>query len=242
MSVQILDLPNEVLLRILEHVPTRDIFKSVSLVCKRFSDLSKEESLIKELTLNFSKIENKTIYNNVEGILKSGKASNLRKLTIIDDSNDYPFVYDYFKRLDAIDHLNIGRLIVSAILNCPLKHLELKSVNCVDFEFDPKDLPNEIDLEKENSNSLLMIFLATRADHLQSLLFDDLKRVSAKSVEYFLQEKGLQLKEFGIYGDNVLYGLSLKNLQMCQEITTLKLMSQNLFGKIFHIHISILCA
>ena len=50
-SVKITDLPDEVLLTIFRYLPTYDVLRNVSVVCKHFRRLSKDSSLIQEICL-----------------------------------------------------------------------------------------------------------------------------------------------------------------------------------------------
>ena len=49
--MELLDFPDEILLKILKKLPNEDKFSRVSLVCKRFQQLTEDSGLINHLSL-----------------------------------------------------------------------------------------------------------------------------------------------------------------------------------------------
>ena len=103
-------LPDEIWLKIFDHLSANFISKSIALVCKQFYRLSKDSSLIKEVVLQ--RIENKSNQDHIYEVLRS--AIHLNTL-ILKNRKDAEF------------------LVYMAMQHCPrLRRLELLHCNLTD--------------------------------------------------------------------------------------------------------------
>ena len=87
-SVGLMELPNETLIRILRFLPNADIHRNVAYVCKRFSELSIDPLFVLEIDINQDQLKigtERTILNHPskkEICDFLTKSRHLRKLTI----------------------------------------------------------------------------------------------------------------------------------------------------------------
>ena len=76
----LMDLPNEIWMKILEYLPTYDILKNFNLTCKQFHSLAISPGAIKSLQLKVENFKESTQYQEIVKVLKRSKT--LTKLVI----------------------------------------------------------------------------------------------------------------------------------------------------------------
>ena len=72
----LMDLPNEIWMKILNHLPTYDILKNFNLTCKQFHSLAISPGAIKSLQLKLENFKESTQYQEVVKVLKRSKTLN----------------------------------------------------------------------------------------------------------------------------------------------------------------------
>ena len=72
----LMDLPNEIWMKILDYLPTYDILKNFNLTCKQFHFLAINPSAIKSLQLKLEKAKDKYQYQEITKVLKRSKTLN----------------------------------------------------------------------------------------------------------------------------------------------------------------------
>ena len=99
-SMDIRELPDEILLKIFDYLPTCDVFKRVALVCKRFYRLTKEPILVKEIYLTS---QNSVKMDSLFEILKrprKQKATTSIVFCLDDHGVHWDDLYKCFRRMD----------------------------------------------------------------------------------------------------------------------------------------------
>ena len=71
-KIETLELPNEIWLKILSYLDTKDVFLNFALVCKKFNQLSKSPTAVKSLT--FKDVMSPDHYKQIVKVLKRSKA------------------------------------------------------------------------------------------------------------------------------------------------------------------------
>ena len=112
------ELPNEIWMKILNHLTTKDIFGNFALVCKRFNGLTMDSGTIKFIQLSNFKTEGDT--SKMEKALKVLKRCHfLKSLSIDECCNSY-----------------VNTFAIQAFLTCPrLKSLKITNCERICIEF-----------------------------------------------------------------------------------------------------------
>ena len=117
-----LNLPVEVLAHIFNFLPNQDIRCGVSLVCKQFYEISRDESLVpvKDLWINGRKLKKKG--NQGCSQKNIGAVSD-----IIAQSKHLTFL-----KMQSLNWPTVNKLLRKACINCPkLIHLEIAEMNII---------------------------------------------------------------------------------------------------------------
>ena len=78
-----LDLPNELWLKIINHLDTRDVFQNFALVCRRFHNLTIDASALKSMTLIDTRLMSNEAMESMKKVLQRSK--KLQELEIFED-------------------------------------------------------------------------------------------------------------------------------------------------------------
>ena len=87
----LMDLPNEIWMKILTYLPTSDILKKFNLTCKRFHSLAINPCAIKSLKLNLWNASDSSQYQEIVKVLKRSKTLNELIHSAINFSNYVPY-------------------------------------------------------------------------------------------------------------------------------------------------------
>ena len=83
------DLPDEILLKIVQHLSTKDVFQNFALVCKRFHNLTLDASALKSITLKNTSRMSYESRKIVKKVLQRSK--NLQEMEIDEDRQFDPY-------------------------------------------------------------------------------------------------------------------------------------------------------
>ena len=200
--MKITELPEEILLKIFEHLDFQDIFQNVALVNKIFHKISQDSSLLKSLALEDI---DKYVFEDFAKVLK--KASKLEKLQLT-DCFDFTekIVILAFKSSPMLTTLNItDEIIITENLAKAIFDFgqNLQNLSLEEAEISGQALLHLTKLQ--NLKSLKIRSSAVRSEHiinltkncpkLKSLQIWSLNKISNEAMEEFCQTKGKFLKK-----------------------------------------------
>ena len=113
-------LPDEVWLKIMSYIKTKDLYHNVALVCKHFHNISEDGDAVKFLEV--TNISNDKLFRKVQKILKQTKSLKGFKVDIDSTLDKNKKIQNYF----------LNTLCVQAITNGNLKSLSMKQAGYKD--------------------------------------------------------------------------------------------------------------
>ena len=153
-----LDLPNEIWLKIINQMNTKDVFQNFSLVCKRFHNLATDASALNFMTIkNTSQMTVETM-ENVKKVLQRSK--QLKELELKED-----------RRFDPYTILRIS------FESCP----QLKALNLIGYGWNYSMLDSDFNWQTNvqhvrlSINDGIGVYIASKSTNLRSLTVDAFK-------------------------------------------------------------------
>ena len=218
------ELPDEMWLKIIQYLPTKDLFGNFALSCKRFYDFSQDSSAIKHLQVKAINTWSK--YESVNKIITASKA--LVQFTII-KSEDFVNelicqVFAYNPRLRILI-INTKALNVETINTIAKSKLETLDLDLEKREFGQDEITGLCNIKtlkslKMNPNNEIISTLAKNTTPIEAIDFLSAGQFMDNHValnEFFKVKKNtLKAMSFKLTRDDT--NVPLKNLNLCQNL------------------------
>ena len=137
----LMNLPNEIWMKILTFLPTYDILKNFNLTCKHFHSLATNPSAIKSLQLKLENAKDSSQYHNIVKVLKRSKTLN--KLIISGHGRmnhilAHGLKSNHLKTLEVLNYKCFGATLskknAEYIKNSKIESLTLKAITLDNYE------------------------------------------------------------------------------------------------------------
>ena len=230
-----IDLPNEIWLKIINNLSTKDVFQNFSLVCKRFNNLALDPSALKSITIkNTSKMSFET-FGNVKKVIQRSK--KLQELKLFEDKlfNPYAIFKICFEACPQLKTLNLtgngwnsGISSISDLQN-NIEHLKSSADNKLGI-YIPSKLPNLRTLTiGVLKNGRIDHRLAQKCKKLEKVSICSLTQSAIAEFNLFLDTSNNSLKsltvENFVFDDPRVkaFDIFLENLESCENLQELSL-------------------
>ena len=186
-------LPDEIWLKIIQYLPTKDLFGNMALSCKKFHNLFQDSRAIKFLQVKY--IDTLTKYGNVKNVIATSKA--IVQLTI-DQSGDFDndLICQAFESNPRLRSLriktkNLKAETINIIAKSKIEALDLKLEGGKLGSDEVTALCNIKTLKrlKSNPNGQILSSLANNSIPIEELDFLYAGKVASASLNAFLKSK-----------------------------------------------------
>ena len=209
----LMDLPNEIWMKILSYLPTHDILKNFNLTCKQFHSLAINPSAIKSLQLKLKNIREKTQYQNIVKVLNHSKSLNefiIEGSGLINHFIAHALKSKLLKTLDVssrettlskknLEHMKNSNIEVLKLNNIILDKDAMHQIGAL-MKLKSIRISNFMSAGPMNISELIKNFLDAKVDlkELEIVTNHSAIEIDASTLGNFLKERGETLKKFKV--------------------------------------------
>ena len=224
------NLPDEIWLKIIQFLPTKDVFGSFALCCKKFHTLTQDPKAVKFLKL--SKIDNEFKFENVMKVVE--RLNGIVELKINKEVGYYSdeLICQTLKSSPKLKSLKVYTKYLSVKTAKMIAKSEIQVLDLEDIELEPKQIIKLCNIKtlkslKMLSNDRIIFSLARNDVPIEDIQFfsGPICNEFPEVLNDFFKKKKDSLKSFALELDEHDEEYPLNNLNLCQNLEEIVMFS-----------------